>query len=126
MDFEQSLVYELSSIVGLDNRIFPLSAKEGIEPPFVIYVSSEGEETQTLEGFTGSVGITCEIHVITNSYGELKNYTRQVLDKLKSFWGRQIGENGVFIKSFSFDAPVETIDEEFNFRRSSFDIRVRI
>jgi len=48
MDFEQALVHELSSITALNGKVFPLSAKEGTNPPFVLYVSSEGKKIQTL------------------------------------------------------------------------------
>jgi hypothetical protein len=126
MNFEESLVYELSSIEGLSKKIFPLSAVAGVETPFLVYVSSEGEEDRTLNGFIGSKQITCEIHIIANSYSELKRITRSVIEKIKTFWGRQIGVNGVYIKSVAYDPPVETVDEELNLRRSAFDLRVRI
>lgn len=126
MNFEESLVYELSSIGVLTGKIFPLSAVAGVQTPFLVYVSSEGEEDRSLNGFLGSKLITCEIHIITASYSDLKSITKQVLDKIKSFWGRSIGIDGVFIKSIAYDPPVETVDEELNLRRSAFDIRVRI
>jgi hypothetical protein len=126
LNFEESLVYELSSITGLEDRIFPLGAKEGTKPPFVIYVSSEGEDVQNLTGYTGDKEITCEIHIVGKNYAEMKGFARAVIDKLKTFYGRQIGENGVYIKSFSYIEPVEEHDQEFNYERTSFDIKVRI
>lgn len=126
MNFEQSLVYELSTITGLEQKVFPLKAKEGISPPFVIYVSSHGEETKVLEGYLGDKEIVCEIHILGKNYAEMKNYTNLVLEKLKTFFGRQIGENGVFIKSFTYIEPEESHENELNYERTSFDIKVRI
>lgn len=126
MEFEQALFFELGAIPELSGKVFPLFAREGIEPPFVIYVSSEGEQTQTLNGYVDAKEIICELHVVGNNYEEMKRVTKAVIAKCKSFFGRNIGENGVFIKSFSYIDPQEDRDNDFGWDRSSFDIKVRI
>lgn len=126
MNFEEALVYELETIPGLNDKVFPLYASEGEEPPFVIYISSEGEPAQTLEGFSKSILIQCEIHIVGNSYSEMKSITRQIVAILQSFFGRTIGIDGAFIKSISYEQPEEVIEREVNLYRSSFDIKVRI
>jgi hypothetical protein len=126
LNFEEALVYELETIPEINGKVYPLTAREGIEPPFVIYVSSEGEETQTLNGYADTKEITCEIHVVSDSYGEMKELTKDVIAKCKTFYGRQIGVDGDFIKSFTYIDPIEEHDEDFGYERSSFDIRVRI
>jgi hypothetical protein len=126
LNFEEALTYELSSIAGLQGRVFPLGAKEGTLPPFVIYISSEGEETKVLNGYTNHKEITCEIHIIGRSYAEMKSFTKLVLAKLKTFYGRSIGVDGVYIKNFSYDEPREEHEDELGYERSGFDIRVRI
>lgn len=126
MNFEESLVFELSATDGLNGKVFPLGAKEGTVPPFVVYVSSAGEETQALEGYTSDKSVTCEIHIVGGTYSEMKTVTQEVLDRIKSFFGRQIGVNGPFVKSVSYDEPHEEHIEELNFERCAFDIHVRI
>lgn len=125
MDFEQALVYELQTITGLNGKVFPQNAAEDAEPPFVVYISSEGEPVMTLNGATDLTELTCEIHVVCESYEKLKGLTRAVLDRIKSFFQRQIGQNGVKIKSVSHVEPIEDFDKDLNYHRSSFDIRVR-
>ena len=125
MDFEQALSYELQTITGLSNKVFPQFAEENIRPPFVVYISSEGEPIMALSGPTDMTELTCEIHVITESYEHLKSLTKDVLDKIRSFFQREIGEDGPKILSISHIEPVEDIDKQLNFHRSSFDIRVR-
>lgn len=126
MDFEEALVEELSSIEGLNDKVFPLNATEGTNPPFVIYVSSEGEQDQTLSGYASTKALTCEIHIVTETYSELKAITKLIISKLQTFFARPIGTNGPVIKSFSMDEPLEAHEEEFGYSRCSFDIRVRI
>jgi acetylglutamate synthase len=126
VDFEEALAYELSSINGLEEKVFPMSAKEGIKPPFVIYVSSEGIQDKTLDGFLNSKEIECEIHVIHNAYREMKGLTKEVLSKLQTFFGRSIGIDGPFVKSFDYDKPVEVHEKELDYHISSFDTRVRL
>jgi hypothetical protein len=125
MDFEQALAYELQAITGLAGKVFPQSAEEDVKPPFVIYVSSEGEQIMTLAGPTDMTELTAEIHIVAESYEQLKSLTKAVLDRLKSFFRRNIGQNGPLIKSLSHIEPVEDIDSNLNYHRSSFDIRVR-
>ena len=91
MDFEQALVHELSTITALDGKVFPLSAKEGTSPPFILYVSSEGKKIQTLAGYNDIKEVNATIHIVTQTYDELKSLVKQVVDKLASFFGRAIG-----------------------------------
>jgi hypothetical protein len=125
MDFEQSLVYELQTITGLSGKVFPHAAEENTKAPFVIYISSDGEKIMTLQGPTDMTELTCEIHIISDSYQNLKSLTKAVLDRVRSFFARSIGDNGPIIKSISHVEPIEDIDTSMNFHRSSFDIRVR-
>ncbi len=125
MNFEEALTTELESITGLENLVFPLNASEGLEPPFVVYISSGGEEIQDLGGFTGMYELTAEIHVIAKDYEELKSLEKQVTDKCKSFFGRSIGNGGPLIKSITIAEPMETHENDLGYDRVSFDIRVR-
>lgn len=125
MNFEKALAVELESISGLQDKVFPLYAKKGIKPPFLIYVSSEGLQDKVLDGYLESKEITCEIHVVNGNYLTVKSLTKLVLSKLLTFPGRVIGTNGLFVKSLSYDNPVEVYEKEVNFYRCSFDIKVR-
>lgn len=125
MDFEQALVYELQTIKGLSGKIFPQTALENTEPPFVVYFSSEGEKIMTLSGPTNLTELTCEIHVITETYEQLKSLTKAVIERIKSFFQRMIGQDGPLIKSVSHVEPTEDMDNNLNYHTSSFNIRVR-
>jgi hypothetical protein len=126
MDFEQALVHELSSITALNGKVFPSATKENTNPPFVLYISSEGERIQTLDGFHDPKSINCTIHVVSQTYDGLKSLVRQVLDKLTSFFGRAIGINGPTVKSFDYTEPTEEFNEELDVHSSTFDIKVNL
>lgn len=125
MDFEQALTYELQAITGLSGKVFPQRAEEDTKPPFVVYISSEGEQIMTLSGPSDMTELTCEIHVVTESYESLKILTKAVIDRINTFFQRVIGQDGPKIKSISHLEPVEDLDTNLNYHRSSFDIRVR-
>jgi hypothetical protein len=125
MDFEQAMVYELQAINGLSGKVFPSAPEEGTVAPYVVYSSSEGEPIMTLCGPTDMTELSCEIHVITESYEQLKSLTKAVLDRIRSFFQRVIGQNGPLIRSISHVEPIEDIDTNTNYHKSSFDIRVR-
>jgi uncharacterized protein YggE len=125
MDFEQALTYELQAITGLSGKVFPQRAVENMSPPFVVYISSEGEPIMTLSGPTDMTELSCEIHVSAETYEEMKSLTKNVTNRLQTFFQRSIGQNGPLIKSISHTEPIEDIDNNTNFHISSFDIRVR-
>jgi Protein of unknown function (DUF3168) len=125
VDFEQALVYELNIINGLTGKVFPQAPEEGTKAPYIVYNSSEGEPIMTLMGPTNMTELTCEIHVIAESYEQMKSLTKAVLDRIRSFFQRAIGQNGPNIRSISHVEPIEDVDTNFNYHKSSFDIRVR-
>lgn len=125
MNFEEALTYELQAVSGLSNKVFPQKAEENLLPPFLVYLSSDGEAIMTLSGPTDMTELTCGIHIWAESYEQLKDYTKMVINRLKSFFQRNIGQNGPYIKSISHTEPTEDIDNNTNFHISSFDIRVR-
>lgn len=125
MNFEEALMYELETITGLTDRVFPLSATEGTAPPFLVYGSSNGKKIQGLSGFSSLRELTAEIHLVTADYAQLKSLQTAVIDRCMTFQGRSIGVNGPFIKSFTYDEPEEAHDNELGYERASFDIRVR-
>lgn len=125
MDFEQALCYELQTINGLTGKVFPNQTEENTQPPFVVYVSSDGEKIMTLGGPTNMTELNCEIHVVAESYEQLKSLTKAVLDRIRSFFQRPIGQNGPTIKSVSNVEPIEGVDNNLNYHKSSFTIKVR-
>jgi hypothetical protein len=125
MDFEKALAYELQTIPNLQGKVFPQMAEENTKPPFVVYVSSDGENIMTLSGPTEMTELTCEIHVVAETYEQLKSLVPTIINRTKTFFQRTIGRNGPLIKSVSHVEPVEEIDNNANYYRSSFDIRVR-
>ena len=125
LNFEEALTAELEAITGLTDRVFPLNATEGLEPPFIVYISNNGEEIMDLGGFSGMYELNAEIHVVAEDYEELKSLEKQVLDKVKSFWGRSIGDGGPLIKSITLTEPIESHENELGYDRVIFDMRVR-
>lgn len=126
MDFEQSLVYELSSITVLNGRIFPQKAAENVNPPFVIYISSEGEKIQTLGGYVDNKVVNLSFHIVAQTYEDLKGLARQVMDKIGSFMGRTIGVDGPLIQSFEYTEPTEEYNDELGYHSTTFDIKVNL
>ncbi|KQL54511.1 hypothetical protein AN964_14065 [Heyndrickxia shackletonii] len=124
MDFEEALRAELVTIDGLSNKVFPLNATEGTKPPYIIYVSSEGIQDKTLDGYQSNKEAPCEINIVHNSYENLKSMTKQVLDKIVSFEGRVIGKDGPFIQELSYDKPIELYENEISAYRSVINFTV--
>lgn len=113
--FETALVEELKTITEFNNRIYPhtspdANAAKGI--PYLIYVSSEGLNDKTLEGYQFSKFVPVEFNIITKTYEQMKILTKQVISLLKTFEGRQIGASGPQIDELTYQTPVELYEKE--------------
>jgi hypothetical protein len=125
MNFEEALVEEFNTIPNILDKAFPLMAPEGIKPPFIVYVSSEGVQDKTLQGYLSSKEVVCEIHVVHSNYNNVKSLSKQVISKIQSFYGRTIGTDGPFIQNVTYEKPTEVYEKEVNLYRSSFDLTVK-
>ena len=94
MDFEKALAYELQTIPSLQGKVFPQIAEENTKPPFVVYVSSDGENIMALSGPTEMTELTCEIHVVAETYEQLKSLVPTIINRTKTFFQRIIGQTG--------------------------------
>lgn len=127
MDFEEALVTEFNTISQIEGKVFPLFTGEGVDPPFLVYVSSEGEPERTLTEFTGMKHVSCEIHVVGQSYEEMKSILKEVIAKITSFRRRNIGDaTGPFIHTLRYEQPEEMFEGDTWIYRASFDMSVRI
>jgi hypothetical protein len=117
MNFEEALQVELNSIPQIADKIFPLAATEGVKTPYLVYVSSEGVQEKYLDGYEGAKEVECELHILNDSYSGLKDITRQVIDKVKTFQQNVIGINGdtwdnvytggVWVQNITYERSVE-------------------
>jgi hypothetical protein len=125
MTFEEALRAELDTITELTGKVFPLNATEGVKAPYVIYLSSEGIQDKTLQGYISSKEVDCEINILHDSYASVKSLTRSVLSKFLSFQGRIIGDNGPLIQNVTYEKPVELYESEVFLYRSVLDVKFR-
>jgi hypothetical protein len=130
MNFEEALRAELGTLTELSNKVFPLNADEGTKAPYVVYISSEGVQVKTLQGYMGNKEVDCEINILHDSYANMKALTKEVLAKIISFQGRSIGDlfskDGPFIQNVTYSKPVEIYEKEVSLYRSVIDITVKI
>jgi hypothetical protein len=127
MNFEEALVSELVGITDLINKIFPLNATEGIKPPYIVYVSSEGEQERTLDGYVISKEVNCELHILNDSYFGLKDITKQVISLIDTFQRRTIGgDGGVYVQSCTYEKVHEQYVPELLQCLCILEMKVRI
>jgi hypothetical protein len=134
MNFEESITYELQTVSGLTNKVFPLVARSKspeqnpslIDAPYVAYISSEGVQTKSFEGFLNYRTIDIEISVVHKSYSQMKALTKLVLAKLVSMEMRQIGTGGLYVQALTYARPVELYEAEVDLYRSVIECEFTI
>lgn len=128
MSFEKSLTEELYTVSGLSKRVFPINAPESFKPPYVAYISSEGVNNKTLDGFLSSREVALEVNVICTDYDSLKTLCPGVILCLQSFLRRTIGTTApVFVKDIEFlSDPVELYEQEIKAYRCVIEMKVQL
>lgn len=119
--FEESLVTELSAIAGLSNKIFPVTAQQGTQVPFLIYELNNIDRTMVTSGFDGLIESTYQIMIAHTTYSSLKSLTKLVTDKLKTFQQRNIG---VYVQEIDIISQSEHYDDPSLFYLSQIDFQV--
>ena len=123
MTFEAALRTELITIEELNEKVFPLTAPEGTEAPYLIYVSSRGRHDKSLEGFQKSKSVSVEINVIHDRASKMRALARQVKALVMSMEKRRIADEGPYIEEIVFENEgTELYEHEVDLYRCVFDL----
>ena len=85
---EQAFLTVLEPIEGLRDNIYPAEALKNAAAPFVFYLQRAEDETEALDGPTGLMSATYEIHCVAQTYAKLVWLAGQVRPALHSMQGR--------------------------------------
>lgn len=122
MSFEKNLQMELVKVIPL---VFPLVAPEGTAPPYCVYVSSYGQRDIALEGYLATRETDVTIHIVGQTYMDMKTYTNNVINALSGWQGKKIGPDLIYIQSSDYKKPQEMIDPDEYFAHSWVDFTFR-
>jgi hypothetical protein len=125
LNFEEALTAELTMIEGLATKVFPLNAKEGTVPPYIVYLSTEGIQDKSFDGYLITKEVECEINILHSTYREMKDLTKLVMAKVISFQGKSIGNGGPKIQNLSYEKPVELYEKEIKQYRSVIELKLK-
>lgn len=84
MTIEEALRDRLETITGLENKVFPLSAKKGTSAPYVIYVGHVGRNNKSIDGSSLMYEVPIEINILHNKYRLLKEMVRAIVNALEN------------------------------------------
>lgn len=101
MIFESALRSELIAIEELKNKVYPVAAPKDAIGPFVTYKEMEVDFEQTLQGNFNKVEGYYMLTVISKDYSQVQDIKEKIKNKLLTFHGRAIGDNGPLIKKVS-------------------------
>ena len=123
MTFEEALRTELITIEELNEKVFPLTAPEGTEAPYLIYVCSRGQNDKALDGFQKSKSVSVEINVIHERASRMRALARQVKALVMSMEKRRIANEGPYIGEIVCENEgTELYEHEVDLYRCVFDL----
>lgn len=120
---EKALRYELNKIPELTNKIFPTNAPEGVNPPYLVYITRQ-RPLKDLGGTTKDREAYVMLNVLCSSYAQMKEITSKVEKLVISFPLRKIGENGPYIEDVTLDDITETYENELKLQRGIIPFKI--
>lgn len=123
VDFEQGLRIELQSIAGLSKKIYPLSAPEGTNAPYIVYSKSSTDIIKTLDGNSKTRSGVYDIDILSNQYNNLQSLFMSVKEKLNGFIGRYIGGDSVYVQNVTYETILELYEPQVKWYRMSMEVR---
>ena len=121
--FENAIRQELEKTV---TNVFPLFAPEGTPTPYCVYVSSYGERDLALEGYLASREIEVTVHIVAQTYEQMKTLTNGVMDNFCTFTNKKIGTDLLRIQAVKYDDPTEMVEPETKVAHSFVDFNFRL
>lgn len=123
MDFEQALRAELITLTNLSNKVYPLFAPEGTLPPFVVYQKIRTDYVKTLDGTQTYRDGWYEFDLLATTYSDLQSKYVALIEKIKSFTGRNIGTGGPFIQNVTVENVVELYENQADWHRMNIEVK---
>lgn len=123
VDFEQALRAELVTLSNLSSKVFPLFAPEGTTPPFVVYQKIRTDYVKTLDGTQEKRDGFYEFDILAPTYAVLQSQYVALVDKFKTFIGRNIGTNGPFIQNVTIENAVELYENQVDWHRMNLEVK---
>lgn len=122
---EKALKSELCKIEELQGKVFPTNAPK-VNTPYVTYIKTYYKVLKTTVGITNDRESSFMINILCDSYSQLQDTTKLVVDLLLTFPLRYIGDelNNVFIEDFSLNNVSELYENELNMYRTVIDIKI--
>lgn len=90
MQPEDAIVGALSPLPRLADKVFPLEGLKNASAPFVFYLQTESGEAPALDGPTGLLSASFEIHCVGRSYAELNALAGRVCPALQALQGAEL------------------------------------
>ena len=104
--FDNGLKLELRSIKGLNKRVYPIIAPEGVKPPFLVYRKSRSKFLKDLSGIITDIEATYELD-------ELET---EIKKKLIGVLFKRIGGDGPRIN----DLDLEELGDEYVYQPNAY------
>lgn len=123
MTLDKIIKTTLEPITGLDNHVYPLEGLKNAVPPFAFYFQTAEDEEDTLDGRTGLMNASFEVHVVAKTYANLvwlAGSARLALQKLQGTTHKGLLIERVTVTQASRDVK----DMEVNLFRRPYLLRV--
>lgn len=123
MTLDKIIKTTLEPITGLDKHVYPLEGLKNAAPPFAFYFQTAEDEENTLDGRTGLMNASFEVHVVAKTYANLvwlAESARLALQKLQGTTHKGLLIERVTVTQASRDVK----DLEVNLFRRPYLLRV--
>lgn len=124
MDLEQGLTVELSSISGLAQKVFPISAEQGTKAPYLTYTLGTANRTMILTGYDGLVETQFQLDLYHQTYSGLMSLKKLIIQAIKTLAQRNLGDSGPFIQQAELINEFETYEDAVKLYKAVLEVEI--
>lgn len=119
MTFEEGLYNGLKSIVS--NRIYPMTAPQDSEVPYMIYSLGQTVRPNELDGFRNLIEQQFQLDTFHTNYGSLKSIHSSIISTLKTFNNSTVG---VYVQEITIDTEAISYEPSVEKHRGTIEFTV--
>lgn len=125
MFIEEALMYELSSIQGLQRKVYPIVAQQATTVPYLTYRLNTGEIVRNLLSHDSLKMSNYQLDFFHSTYANLVSLRRLVINKIKTWERTNLGGTGPYIQACTIEEePIETYDDETELYQCTIEIQI--
>lgn len=120
----QPVITALKAITGMSDKVYHAEALKNAAAPFIFWLQTLEDEEQALDGYTGLLSASMEIHVVAKNLASLNSISKAARSAVIALQGTTSG--GFLFEKVAVQLATPVIDErEVGLFRKVYSVNIQ-